>query len=52
MEFMMTSNVRKGIEKVAINLLSNGIDVPKVAELTKLTEKEIKELKNQQNGND
>ncbi|WP_169792888.1 hypothetical protein [Lentibacillus amyloliquefaciens] len=53
---LMTSYERKGIEKgikkVAINLLSDGMDVPKVAELTGLSEKEITELKNQQDRND
>ncbi|QDI91946.1 transposase [Salicibibacter halophilus] len=54
---LMTSYERRGIEKgkeqgikqVALNLLSDGMDVQKVVELTGLTEPEVKELKNQQN---
>ncbi|WP_369816897.1 DUF4351 domain-containing protein [Salinicoccus sp. YB14-2] len=52
---LMTSYERKGMEKgikkVALNLLYEGMDVQKVIELTDLTEKEVKELKEQQNKN-
>lgn len=49
---LMTSYERKGIKKVAINLLSDGMGIQRVVELTGLTEKEVKELKNQQSRND
>ncbi|QQK81935.1 transposase [Salicibibacter cibi] len=49
---LMTSYERKGIKKVALNLLSDGMDIQKVAKLTGLTEQEVKELKSQQSKND
>ncbi len=48
---LMTSYERKGAKKVAINLLSDGMGVRKVVELTGLTEKEVEELNRQKSRN-
>lgn len=42
---------QEGVKQVAFNLLSDGMDIAKVMELTELTEKEVNELKDQQNRN-
>ena len=51
MEKGIEKGMEKGIKKVAINLLSDGMEIRKVVDLTGLTEQEIKELKNQQDKN-
>lgn len=41
--------IEKGIKKVALNLISDGVNISKIVELTGLSDKEVKELKEQQN---